>query len=146
MTVLALTSIFIVVGILQKITKEEESLDLGCAKLGMLARSDFESKHTREEGFLNNVSYHYNARLKKCLFGREIHSGGGKGESFNVWKGITDLSSNKEILYSLRFYSSDTPPKMIGEFSAINYLDSQSGVVIKGEAEFESLYNRALEE
>lgn len=144
--VLVLTSVFLAKSIFQKITKVQD-LELRCAQLGLLAKNDFESKYpSREEGFLVDVTYHYNTNLKRCLFAREIHSGAGKGESFNVWKGITDLSSNKEVLYVLRFYSADTPPKIIGDFSAVNYLDGQAGVVIKDETEFESVYNRTMTE
>src|ERR1035437_900325 len=121
------------------------NLQFQCAQLGATAKSDYEKKYPDiSQVLVTDSVFHYDTVLNKCFYGRERHFGGG-----DVWVGITDLFSNKDVLYAWRIYSGDNPPKLVGDFSAITYVgypNEQGGGVIKNEMEFEALYNKILTE
>ncbi len=138
----SLTSIF-------QTSKNTENLQSECALLGIAAKNSYEAKYNPNDYTMMDSTFHYNSRLHECLWGREIISHSQPGESFNTYKGITNLYSSKDILYAFKFYSGDSIPKLEQAFSAINYIDwpnEQGGNVIKSEAEFEALYNKTLTE
>lgn len=131
----------------QQVAQNSDDLQFKCAQLGATAKSTFETKYPDvSQTLLTDAVFHYNTRLHKCYFGREVHNRNQDG-SGSAWKGITDLYSNKDVLYNIDFLSSNGT--ITGEFSAINYIgypNEQGGGVIKSRVEFESLYNKTLTE
>ncbi len=118
-----------------------------CSQLGRTAQKDYEAKYPDNMHIQDSV-FHYNTRLHECLWGRSIYGGESPGQPFTVFQGITNLFSNKDILYVFKFYSGDKIPKLTN-FEAINYIDypnQEGGGVIKDETVFDALYNKTLTE
>ena len=135
---------------LAQTSQNTEILQSQCAQLCLTAQNGYYARFPdRSEYNIMDSTFHYNARLHECLWGKNVIFTSDHGQPFTTWKGITNLYSNKDILYAINFYSGDNIPKLTQPFGAINYIDysnEEGGGVIKDESIFDALYIESLTE